>query len=179
MRNMPMCPMMMAQMQAMPMMQQPMQMSMPMENPMCMQMPMMTQMPMMEEGEHDEDEKDEEYFAGMYGENCHMMMPYVMKTVDKMEQKGDMIYDEYPEQEMVSDMTDEAYKNMIKDMPEMADESENERQYGRRRVARDLLGILLINELLRRRRRRRHNYDFYDHDYNHHGDEFGDFYYYD
>jgi hypothetical protein len=159
--------MMMHNMPMMPMMQMPM-----------MQMPMMHQMNMAdmnhEMGEHHEDDRDEEYFAGMYGENCHMMMPYVMGTVDKMEKKGDMIYVERPDREMVESMSEEAYNSMIKEMPDMADEMDADRQYyGRRRLARDLIGILLINELLRRRRRRRrHDYDYWDNDYN-------DFYYYD
>lgn len=153
MKNMPMCPMMM---QKMPMMQ-PMNMyNMNNENDYL-----------------EEDERDEEYFASMHGENCHRMMPYVMKTVDRIEKKGDMIYAEYPDKEMVERMSEEAYNNMVRDMPEMADEQEEERQFGgRRRFGRDLITILLFNELLRRRRRRRRR----DHDYGN-GDNFNDFYY--
>jgi len=104
----------------------------------------------------EEDERDEEHFASMHGENCHKMMPYVMKTVDRMEKKGDMIYAEYPDKEMVESMSEEAYNNVIRDMPEMADEHQEERQFGgRRQFGRDLVTILLLNELLGRRRRRR------------------------
>ena len=154
MRNMSMCPMMMQQM---PMMQMPMMQPMNMYNM------------NMEKDERDEDDRDEEYFAAMQGENYHRMMPYVMKTVDKMEKKGDMIYAEHPEKEMVERMSEDAYNNMIRDMPDMADEYEEERQFGgRRRFARDLIALLLINELLRRRRRRRrrHDYDYSDYDNN-------------
>lgn len=178
MKNMPMCPMMMQNMQQMPMMQMPM-----MEMPMMQQMPMMN-MPMMqpmhmchmnhEMDEMNADERDEEYFAGMHSENCHRMMPYVMKTVDRMEKKGDMIYAEYPDKQMVAGMSEEAYENMIKDMPDMAMECEEERQFGgRRQFGRDLITILLLNELLRRRRRRRRrDFDHWDYDNN-------DFYYND
>jgi len=157
MKNMPMCPMMMHNM---PMMQMPMMQPMNMYN-------------MNEEDDYlSEDDRDEEYFASMHSENCHRMMPYVMKTLDKMEKKGDMIYAEYPEKEMVDRMTEEAYNNMIRDMPDMDDEHEEERQLGgRRRFARDLLGILLISELLRRRRRRRRR------DYGYWDNNFNDFYY--
>lgn len=183
MNKMPMCPMMMHHMQNMPMMQQmPMMQNMPMMH----QMPMMHNMPMNmhNENEYSEDDKDEEYFASMHGENCHRMMPYVMKSVDRMEKKGDMMYAEYPDKDMVESMSEEAYNNMIRDMPDMADEHEEERQFGgRRRLARDLIGILLINELLgrRRRRRRRHDYD-YGNDYGYgYGYGYGDndFYYND
>ena len=79
-----------------------------------------------------------------------------------MEKKGDMIYAEYPEKEMVERMSEEAYNNMIRDMPEMADEQGEERQFGgRRRFGRDIITILLLNELLGRRRRRRRPYDGY------------------
>jgi hypothetical protein len=121
---------------------------------------------------YEADERDEEYFAGMHGENCHRMMPYVMRTVDMIEKKGDMIYAEYPDKQMVERMSEEAYENMVKDMPDMADEHHEERQFGgRRRFGRDLITLLLFNELLRRRRRRRRRHDFFgDYDYN-------DFYY--
>jgi hypothetical protein len=126
----------------------------------------------------EEDERDEEYFERMHGENYHRMMPYVMKTVDRMEKKGDMIYAEHPDKEMVERMSEEAYNNMIRDMPEMADEQEEERQFGgRRRFGRDLITILLLSQLLGRRRRRRRRRD-YDYDYGY-GDNFNDFYYND
>lgn len=178
MRNMPMCPMMMAQMNMMPS-TMPMG-TMPMGTMPMGTMPMGT-MPMMQPGNmcmiiYEADDKDEQYFAGMHGENCHVMMPYVKKTVDKMEQKGDMIYKDYPDKEMFDTMLEDAYKDMVHDMPEMADETDAERQFfGRRRIARDLLGILLINELLGRRRRRRRRH--YDYDYPVYG--YDDYYYYD
>jgi hypothetical protein len=147
---------------------------------MMMQMPTMQMcMPMMEPMtmSYEEDDRDEEYFAGMYSDACHHMMPYVMRTVDRMEQKGDMIYEARPEREMVDRMTEETYSDLISDMPDMADEMSEERQYGRRRFTRDLLGLLLISELLRRRRRRRRRHPYYGYDYDYGFDN--DFYYYD
>jgi hypothetical protein len=141
---------------------------MPMQNPFGMYMPMMDQMtqPMtMQDMPYDEDERDEEYFAGMHSDVSREMMPYVLGTVDRMEQKGDMIYVARPRREMVDRMTDEAYNDLVTDMPDMSEEMDEERQFGgRRRFSRDLLRVLLLNELLRRRRRRRRF---------HHSDEFG------
>jgi len=163
MKNMPMCPMMMQNMPMMPM----------------MQMPMMQQMNMNYENDYyEEDERDEEYFESMHGENYRMMMPYVMRTIDKMEKKGDMVYAEYPDKEMVKRMSEETYDNMVRDMPEMADEYEEERQFGgRRRFGRDLITFLLLSQLLRRRRRRRRRrpYDGFPG----YGYDFDDYYYYD
>ncbi|OGO77501.1 MAG: hypothetical protein A2Y23_07450 [Clostridiales bacterium GWB2_37_7] len=156
MKKMPMCPMMMQ----MPMMQMPMMQSMDMYNMNY------------EKDEYEADERDEEYFTGMQSENYNRMMPYVMITVDKMEKKGDMIYAEYPDKHMIERMSEEAYGNMVSEMPDMADEYEEERQYGgRRHFGRDLITFLLFNELLRRRRRRRRRRDFF------YGDD--DFYYYE
>ena len=147
-----------------------------------MQMPM-AQMPMTQPmamhdmhcdmHEYEADERDEEYFAGMHSEACHKMMPYVKRTLDKMEQKSDILDMEYPDKRIIEEMTEETYQNMIRDMPDMADEMETERQFGgRRRFARDILGLLLINQLLRRRRRRRRrHYDYWDYD--------NDFYFYE
>ncbi|MGB7605239.1 MAG: hypothetical protein WBL93_07150 [Lutisporaceae bacterium] len=162
MQNMPMCPMMMAQM--------PMQMHMPM----CMHMPMMEQMKMpmtmpmaMQEMPYDDDDKDEEYFKSMHSDACHEMMPYVMGTLDRMEQKGNMLYEDRPKREMVDRMTDEAYNDLIRDMPDMADEMSEERIIRPRRFARDIIRVLLINELIgRRRRRRRRHWDNYGYDFN-------------
>jgi hypothetical protein len=174
MDNRPMCPMMMHH--NMPMMQMPMA-QMPMT-----QMPMMQPMNMyninIENVYLEEDDRDEEYFARMQGENYHRMMPYVMRTVDRMEKKGDMIYAQYPDREMLEGMSEETYNNMIRDMPEMADEQEEERQFGgRRRFGRDLITVLLLSQLLGRRRRRRRKHD-YDHGYGY-GDNYNDFYYND
>ena len=177
MQHKPICPMM-ANMDMMPMMPMMPMMQMPMQG---MNHGCMHAMPM------DEDEKDEDYFAQMYGDTCHKMMPYVVQTIDKEEEKSEMLYEGYPSQDMINKMTDEAYRNMVKHMPEMADEGNEERQqFGRRRLARDLVGVLLLNELLRRRRRRRrphggywgndfgspYNYNDYGYDY-----DYNDFYY--
>lgn len=162
MQNMPMCPMMMAQM------------PMHMQTPMCMHMPMMEQMtmpmemPMTMQGmPYDDDDRDEEYFKSMHCDACHEMMPYVMGTLDRMEQKGNMLYEDRPKREMVDRMTDEAYNDLIRDMPDMSDETGEERIIRPRRFGRDLVRVLLINELLgRRRRRRRHHWDNFGYDYN-------------
>lgn len=113
----------------------------------------------------EEDEKDEKYFTDMYPDICTKLMPYVVETLDKAEQKDDKLYEGYPGGDMLRDMMGGAFKNIVADMPELADEDEEGgRQYGGRRFARDLVGVLLLNELLRRRRRRRYS-GYYDYDY--------------
>jgi hypothetical protein len=153
MQKMKMCPMMMGQ--QMPMMQMPMMMQPP-----CMQMPMMQPLNM-KDMEEDEDEKDEEHFAAMQGDTCKLMMIYVVKVIEKTELTIN-IYDVMPDPSMVDRMTGEAFEQMMREHPEIVDNKCAERSpYGSNNIARDLLGILLIGELIRRRRRRRRPYGGY------------------
>lgn len=191
-----MCPMMMGQ--QMPMMEMPtMEMPMMMQHP-CMQMPMM-QMPTMEmptmmqhpcmqmsmmepmnmnDMEADEDEKDEAHFAAMQGDTCRMMMIYVVKVIEKTELTIN-IYDTMPDQAMVDKMTGDAFAQMMKEHPEIADDKCAERApFGSANLARDLLGVLLIGELVRRRRRRRRPYGGFAGGLPY-GYGYGDYYYYD
>lgn len=165
----------------MPMMGAPM--NMPMMNMPMMNMPMMD----MDMVYHQDDEEDEEYFMGMHSDVCKKMMPYVKGTLDKMEKKNKMMYEARPERETINIMIENTYKIMIADMPEMAEE-EDSRQYGRRRFARDVLGVLLFSELLRRRRRFRRRRPPYghrnppygtDYDFDYGMDDDDDYYYND
>jgi hypothetical protein len=142
-------------------------------------MPKMTMGEEMEMGKYYEDEEDDRQCVKMYSETSKKMMVYVKVEIDRMEEKDEMMHDERLDREMVRTMTDNAYNAMAREMPEMAEEEET-RQYPRRRFARDLLGVLLLNELFRRRRRRRrrhygdypyggypyggYDYDYYDYD---------------
>ena len=142
---------------------------------------MMHGMPMEEEMEIDyfyEDEEDDRQCVKMYPETTRRIMVFVNAEIDRMEEKDEMMHDDPLDREMVRMMTDNAYKAMVKEMPEMAG-AEETRQYPERRFARDLLAVLLLNELFRRRRRRRRRsfygypyggydldyyYDYYDYD---------------
>lgn len=134
----------------------------------CGIMPMQWGMPYMSYDMHDEDERDEEYFSEMHPESCKKIRPYVERELDRMEGEESPIYDEYVDGKMLERMGDKIYDKVTSDMPEMAEETEG-RQLGRRRFLRDIVGVLLLQNLLRRRRRRkrrRHDYDFDYGDYN-------------
>lgn len=133
-------------------------------------MEMMHVMPAEEEMEMEhfhEDEEDDRQCIKMYSETSRRIMVYVNVEIDRMEEKDEMMHDEPLDREMVRVMTDNAYRAMVKDMPEMAEEET--RQYPARRFARDLLGVLLLNELFRRRRRRRRRRDFHNYPYGGYG----------
>jgi hypothetical protein len=132
---------------------------------------MKPEMLMAEEMEMDnyyEDEEDDRLFMKMYPESCKKMTIFVKIEIDRMEEKDEKMHDYRPDREMIDMMAENAYNRMVKEMPEMADEDEA-RQYPVRRFSRDLLRLLLLNELFRRRRRRRrrnyYDYPFYGYDY--------------
>lgn len=109
-----------------------------------------------------EDDRDEEYFMDMHSESCRKIMPYINRELDKMETEESPLYEEHPEREMLDRMGDRIYDKVVADMPEMEEQWEG-RQFGRRRFLRDLIGVLLLGELLRRRRRRRRRHrDYYN-----------------
>jgi len=138
-------------------------------------MDMEPEMPMVEEIEMDnyyEDEEDDRQFIKMYPESCKKIMVYVKVEIDRMEEKDHMMHEERPDRDMINMMADNAYGRMVKEMPEMAEE-EGARQYPGRRFSRDLLRLLLLNELFRRRRRRRRR-DYYG--YPSGGYDFGNYY---
>ena len=133
-------------------------------------MPMQWGMEPMYYDMHEEDERDEEYFREMHPESCKRIMPYIERELDRMEGEESPLYDEYVDSKMLERMSDKIYEKVTSEMPEMGEEKE-ERQFGRRRFGRDIVGILLLQNLLRRRRRRRsrrHDYDF----------DYGDYDYY-
>lgn len=109
---------------------------------------------------YDEDERDEEYFEDMHPESCKRIRPYVEKELDRMEGEESPLYDEYVDARMLERMGDKIYDRVTTEIPEMAEEMEG-RQFGRRRFLRDIIGVLLLQNLLRRRRRRRRRYDYY------------------
>ena len=109
---------------------------------------------------YDEDDRDEEYFMDMHPDSCKKISPYINRELDKMETEESPLYEDRPDREMLDRMGDKIYDKVVADMPEMEEQWEG-RQFGRRRFLRDLVGTLLLGQLLGRRRRRRRR--FHDH----------------
>jgi hypothetical protein len=140
---------------------------------MCNQMPQYnnTQNNMM-----DVEDKDLEM---MYPKVYFKLMPMVKGHCDKLEGKYGMYF--CPSKEEMEDIIEDICEKFEKDIDDEDDEKEkkgkkdkcredsfdyqsddNKRRprYGRRRVLRDLVGIVLLDELLGRRRRRRPHYGY-------------------
>ncbi len=103
----------------------------------------------------------------MYPDIYYKIQPFVMQACDQMD-----TYDRMPNQEMLEQMTDNICDNLLRMYPEMEEyvgmDAVPTQVYGRNRryddyyrrrirpgrnILRDIVGILLLNELLRRRRR--------------------------
>ncbi len=127
----------------------------------------------------EEDERDENIFEEMYPDICKKILPHVDRVLDTMEEKDEMFLENIPDNKVLRAATDEAFDNMMKDMPELMHGNNDSRQYGPRAALRDVFGLLLLNQLGgRRRRRRRFRPPYYGYGY---GSPFsyGDYYYWD
>ncbi|WP_352419743.1 hypothetical protein [Proteiniborus sp.] len=106
-----------------------------------------------------------------YPEMYRRLYPKVYDCISRyIREKGE---DWDPSDRELEEMTDEIYERMMKECPEI-DEDLDERRYGvssdvdamqrpfygRRRIFRDLITIILLGSLLGRRRRRRRYYDY-------------------
>ncbi len=123
-----------------------------------------------------EDEEDDKQLIKMYPESCKELVFHVKTEIDRLEERHEGIYDYRPDREMIDVMTDNAYNNSLKEVSGAVGKDET-RQNPKGRPYRDLVRLLLLDEIFRRRRRYRRRYHYgyppgrYDFDY--------DYYYYD
>lgn len=120
------------------------------------------------------DEMDMNYMKKMYPETCRKIQYYIDEECDKMEYDGSYMYDEYPDKEAIDMITDKIYEKVekdeviyTKDLEANEEKDEVETQRYRNRYLRDIVKIMLLNEIFGRRRRRyrrryrRPYYDYY------------------
>lgn len=100
--------------------------------------------------------RDFEYMKSMYPMTVKRILPYVEEECDRMSYEGSMIYDEYPDQLQIYLMCGRIY-NRIKDSATQ-EEAELEMQAARDDDRlRDLIQVILFQELFRRRSSHRRN----------------------
>lgn len=91
----------------------------------------------------------------MYPDIYFIILPHVKHHCDKMEEKHGKMH--CPDKEEMKEIIEDICKKVEKDMDEddkkdeCRDEERRPRPFGRGRLLRDLIGILLINELIGRR----------------------------
>ncbi len=100
--------------------------------------------------------RDYEYMKSMYPMAVKKILPYVEEECDRMAYEGSMIYDEYPDQLQIRLMCSRIYDKVKKMKP--YDDEEMEMQVSRNDDwLRDLVQIMLFQELFQRRNRHRRN----------------------
>lgn len=100
--------------------------------------------------------RDFEYMKSMYPMAVKRILPYVEEECDRMSYEGSMIYDEYPDQLQIHMMCNRIYDKVKNQKP--SNDMEMEMQVsGRDDRLRDLVQILLFQELFRRRSSHRRN----------------------
>ena len=97
------------------------------------------------------EERDIEYMKSLYPDAAKKLLPYVEEECDRMEYQNSMMYDEYPDKLQLRMMCSRVY-DKVKKNEWMLDED------GEAEGLRDLLEVLVYEELMHRRRdsRRRH-----------------------
>lgn len=100
--------------------------------------------------------RDYEYMKSMYPMAVKKILPYVEEECDRMAYEGSVIYDEYPDQLQIRLMCSRIYDKVKKMKP--YDDEEMEMQASRNEDwLKDLVQIMLFQELFQRRNRHRRN----------------------
>lgn len=117
--------------------------------------------------EYDDERKerqDMEYMKSLYPNAVKKILPFVEDECERMEYEGSMIYDEYPDMLGIRLMCNRICERVeaMDRRDDIEDELEmQQNRWNNRRDIRDIVEVLLLNELMKRRnehRRRRRRF---------------------
>lgn len=117
--------------------------------------------------EYDDERKerqDMEYMKSLYPNAVKRILPFVEDECERMEYEGSMIYDEYPDMLGIRLMCNRICERVeaMNRRDDIEDELEmQQNRWNNRRDIRDIVEVLLLNELMKRRnehRRRRRRF---------------------
>lgn len=97
------------------------------------------------------EERDIEYMKSLYPDMAKRLLPYVEEECDRMEYQNSMMYDEYPDKLQLRMMCRRVHDNVKKNEWMLNEDGEAE-------GLRDLLEVLVYEELMHRRRDSRRRY---------------------
>lgn len=100
--------------------------------------------------------RDFEYMKSMYPMAVKKILPYVEEECERMAYEGSMIYDEYPDQLQIRLMCNRVY-DRVQEMGGNMETGMEMQAIRRDDRLRDLIQILLFQELFRRRSSHRRN----------------------
>ena len=94
--------------------------------------------------------RDYEYLKSMYPEMAKIILPYVEDECERYEYEESMIYDEYPDKLQLRLMSRRIYDRVQNEAMKKAETGEWEDRW-----TRDIVDLLLFQELMKRRNDRR------------------------
>lgn len=97
------------------------------------------------------EERDIEYMKSLYPDMAKRLLPYVEEECDRMEYQNSMMYDEYPDKLQLRMMCRRVHDNVKKNELFLEGRGETEE-------LKELLEVLVYEELMRRRRDSRRRY---------------------
>lgn len=97
------------------------------------------------------EERDIEYMKSLYPDMAKRLLPYVEEECDRMEYQNSMMYDEYPDKLQLRMMCRRVHDNVKKNELFLERRGETEE-------LKELLEVLVYEELMRRRRDSRRRY---------------------
>lgn len=110
------------------------------------------------DGDRNSEEEEIKYMKSMYPDFCKKVQVYVDEECDKLEYDGSYMYDEYPDRDTIEKITDRILDSVKHDerlyKKEIREDEVKEMQYYGYDYERDLIKLLLLNELFNRRRNR-------------------------
>lgn len=104
-----------------------------------------------------EQEKDLQVMKSYYSKTASRIQEKVERECDRMEYDGSMMFDEYPDKFMMEHLCRKIENEMMEEELKGSEEEAETQAMGRGRRdgLRDLIGVLLFNEMYRRRCRHR------------------------
>lgn len=111
-----------------------------------------------DEDEYEYEESEIQYMKSMYPDFCKKVQVYIDEECDKLEYDGRYMYDEYPDRDTIEKISDDILSNVKKDERLINNNKETQEvlnmQFYRYDYEKDLIKLLLLNELFNRRRNR-------------------------
>lgn len=104
---------------------------------------------------YEEEANDILYLKELYPASVLFMQSIIDEECDKLEYDGSIMFDEYPDKERLMLLQDNVYKLVKAKMEKDVSASQTRRGMPDDEWLRDIIGVLLINEMMRRRTRRR------------------------
>ena len=106
--------------------------------------------------EEKEQEKDLRKMRSFYSQRAKKIQERVERECDRMEYEGSMMYDEYPDKFMMEHLCRKIEREMIQEENmQKNDDMEMQQDFQKSGELRDLIGVLLFDEMYRRRCRHR------------------------